>query len=89
MRKYISSTVFEIVENKFVYRGWDVRSDHRYHEEGPQSISFGNTGILLRIIDGEPKLDVPMVQNAALLQSDHAFNCGERGEGRFVEVRIY
>lgn len=89
MRKYISSTVFEIVENKFVYQGWDVRGDHMYHEEGPQSISFGNTGILLRIIDGEPKLDVPEGQNAELLQSDHAFNCGERVEGRFVEVRIY
>ena len=89
MKDYVSSIVFEIVNGAFIYRGWDVRSDHIHHEETPQLINFGQTGILLRLVGGEPKLDVPEGQGAKLLHSDHALKDGEYIKGRFVEIQIH
>ncbi len=60
-----------------------------YKMETPQLMRFGETGILLRLVDGEPKLTVPENQNAELLQSDHAFKDHQRVDGKFIEVRIY
>lgn len=89
----ISRVLFKVVDGALVYSGWFIQGDGIYGEhvykETPQGISFGKTGILLRLIDGWPKLYVPEGQKAELLLHDH-FSCKEECfEGRLVEVRIY
>jgi len=89
MADYISSTMFEIVKGAFIYRGWDVRGDHKYKAETPQLLHFGETGILLLLFNGDPKLLIPDGKKAELLVQDYAFKDGKRVYGKFVEVRIY
>jgi hypothetical protein len=89
MRNYISSTIFEIVNQAFTYRGWDVRGDHMYKAETPQKITFGDTGIKLSLIEGRPKLEIPSSQKAELITADHVFNKGLRVDGSFLEVQIF
>jgi hypothetical protein len=83
-----SSTVFEIVNGGFVYRGWDVRADFIHTVETPQCIRFGRD-MTLRLVDGEPKLNVPKYLVAELRQSNYAFKDGQGIDGKFVEVVIY
>ena len=87
MKDFISSTVFEVVDGKFVFRGWHVRGDHIF-KKTVQGIAFGKTEILLKLVDGKPKLEIPAGQSATLLQSNHAFINQERVDGAFVEVQI-
>jgi len=89
MKRHISSIRYQILENGFVYRGWDVRGDHMPEEKSPKIIRFGETMIMLRLINGKPRLDVPEGQCAKLLESDCGYVDGLHVEGKFVEVRIY
>ena len=89
MRDVISYIVYEIVAGRFIFRGWSVLNTHM-PEETPQGIIFGKTGILLHLVDGEPKLNVPKGQDAELLKFDHAtIGDGKRVDGSFVRVQIY
>lgn len=85
----VSTTVFEIVDSRFVFRSWFVTGNHLCYEDTPQRISFGKTGISLELRDGEPVLVLPAACHAELRRSDHAFKGCERVEGNFVEVAIW
>ena len=82
-----ASTLFEIVDGGFVYEGLDGGVNTK--KEPVLGVEDDETGVILHLDDGEPKLHVPEGQRAELLRLDHVLKDGQRVEGEFVEVRIY
>jgi hypothetical protein len=87
MNQY-SVIFFEIVDGKFVYLGWSVRGDHMYREVKPQYLVFGETGIALELVDGQPKLTVPAGQEAELVKHSSFHKDRKPVAGNFIEVKI-
>ncbi len=64
-KNLISFAYFKIIGSEFVYKGGGIRGDHMFKETS-QGIKFGETGILLKLVNNKPKLFVPEGKTAKL-----------------------